>query len=53
MVPWLMSEGIDLHPLAVLAAVIAGELVGGVPGMFLSIPALAAGRIVWRHWHHA
>ncbi len=53
MVPWLMSEGIDLHPVAVLAAVIAGELLGGVTGMFLSIPALAAGRILWRHSHRA
>lgn len=50
MVPFLMGEGIELHPVAVLAAVIAGELVGGVPGMFLSIPALAAGRILWRHF---
>jgi predicted PurR-regulated permease PerM len=50
MVPWLMSAGIELHAVAVLAAVIAGELVGGVPGMFLSIPALAAGRILWRHF---
>lgn len=49
-VPFLMGEGIELHPVAVLAAVIAGELVGGVPGMFLSIPALAAGRILWRHF---
>ncbi len=50
MVPFLMGEGVELHPVAVLAAVIAGELVGGVPGMFLSIPALAAGRILWRHF---
>lgn len=50
MVPYFMGEGIELHPVAVLAAVIAGELVGGVPGMFLSIPALAAGRILWRHF---
>ena len=53
MVPFLMGEGIELHPVAVLAAVIAGELVGGVPGMFLSIPALAAGRILWRHFSEA
>lgn len=53
MVPFLMGEGIELHPVAVLAAIIAGELVGGVPGMFLSIPALAAGRILWRHFSEA
>ncbi len=50
-VPYLMSEGIELHAIVVLAGVIAGELLGGVPGMFLSIPALAAARILWRHFY--
>jgi predicted PurR-regulated permease PerM len=49
-VPALMAHGIELHPLAVLAGVIAGEFLAGIPGMFLSIPAMAAGRIVYRRW---
>ncbi len=48
--PFLLSKGVELHPLAVLAGVIGGEVVGGVPGMFLSIPAMATARILYRHW---
>lgn len=48
--PWLMSGGVALHPLVVIAGVIGGEMVAGVPGMFLSIPALATARVIWRHW---
>lgn len=44
--PYLMSEGIELHPLLVIFGVLAGEQIGGVPGMFLSIPAMATLRVV-------
>ncbi|WP_031499969.1 AI-2E family transporter [Bryobacter aggregatus] len=46
--PYLMSSGVELHPLAVLAGVIGGEMVAGVPGMFLSIPTMAAARVIYR-----
>ncbi|HBY58407.1 MAG TPA: AI-2E family transporter [Solibacterales bacterium] len=50
--PYLMSSGIELHPLLVVFGVFAGEQIGGVPGMFLSIPVLAALRVlalrIWR-----
>jgi predicted PurR-regulated permease PerM len=49
-VPWLMAHGVELHALAVLAGVIAGEYIAGIPGMFLSIPAMAAVRIIYRRW---
>ena len=45
--PWLMSEGIELHPLLVLVGILAGEHLAGVSGMFLSIPTVAALRIVY------
>lgn len=45
--PWLMSAGIAIHPLVVILGVIAGEQIGGIPGMFLSIPVLATLRIVF------
>lgn len=48
--PFLFSKGVELHPLAVLAGVIGGEMVGGVPGMFLSIPVMATARILYRRW---
>ena len=45
--PYLMSAGVELHPLIVLFGVLAGEQIAGVVGMFLSIPVMATLRIVW------
>ena len=44
--PHLMSEGVELHPLLVIFGVLAGEQVGGVWGMFLSVPFLATVRVI-------
>lgn len=44
--PFLMSEGVELHPLLVLLGVLAGEQIGGVPGMFFSVPVIAALRVI-------
>lgn len=44
--PFLMSEGVELHPLLVLFGVLAGDQIGGVPGMFFSVPVIAALRVV-------
>lgn len=48
--PWLLGEGLELHPLAAIFAVLVGGEVGGVIGMFLSVPLMAALRILWRNW---
>jgi predicted PurR-regulated permease PerM len=45
--PYLMSSGVELHPLLVIFGVLAGEAVAGVAGMFLSIPVLAVVRVVY------
>ncbi len=45
--PHLMSAGVELHPALVIFGVLAGEQVGGVAGMFLSIPTLATLRVVY------
>ena len=45
--PLLMSQGVELHPLWVIFGVLAGEQIGGVAGMFLSIPVLATLRVVY------
>jgi predicted PurR-regulated permease PerM len=44
--PNLMSAGVELHPLMVIFGVLAGGELGGVPGIFLSIPVLAAARVL-------
>ncbi|MBV8897761.1 MAG: AI-2E family transporter [Acidobacteriaceae bacterium] len=45
--PYLMSSGIEMHPLLVLFGVLAGEKIGGVPGMFFSVPAMAIVRVIY------
>jgi len=44
--PHLMSAGVEIHPLAVLFGVLAGEQIAGIPGMFFSVPVIAALRII-------
>ncbi len=46
--PWLMGSGIELHPLFVIFGILAGAEIAGVPGMFLSVPAMATVRILVR-----
>jgi predicted PurR-regulated permease PerM len=45
--PYLMSAGVELHPLLILFGVLAGEQIAGVPGMFFSVPVMAALRVVF------
>lgn len=45
--PLVMSAGVALHPLLVLLGVLAGEQLGGIPGMFFSVPVIAALRAIF------
>jgi predicted PurR-regulated permease PerM len=45
--PHLMSRGVELHPLLVLFGVFAGAEIAGIPGTFLSVPALALARVFY------
>ena len=47
--PRLMSGNIGIHPALVIFGLLAGEQLGGVAGIFLSIPVIAALIIVARH----
>jgi predicted PurR-regulated permease PerM len=51
--PYLMSAGIELHPLLVLFGVLAGEALAGIPGMFFSVPLLAILRVIYNHLREA
>jgi predicted PurR-regulated permease PerM len=44
--PYVMSAGVELHPLVVLFGVLVGAELAGVPGMFFSVPAMAVLRVV-------
>jgi len=44
--PYLMSEGVEVSPVLVLLGLLGGEELGGVVGIFLSVPMIAAAKIV-------
>jgi predicted PurR-regulated permease PerM len=45
--PRIMGNNLDLQPLTVVFALMVGGQVGGIAGVFLSVPAVAVLRIVW------
>jgi predicted PurR-regulated permease PerM len=45
--PRIMGKNLGLRPLTVVFALMVGGQVGGVAGLFLSVPTVAALRIVW------
>jgi len=51
--PHLMSKGVELHPLLVIFGVFAGGEIGGVAGIFLSIPVLALLRLLFHRFRKA
>jgi predicted PurR-regulated permease PerM len=48
--PRVMGGKLELHPLAAIAAVLMGGELGGVLGVFLSIPVAATIRVIWKRW---
>ncbi len=49
--PRILGQRVELHPLAAIFGVLAGAEIGGVIGVYLAIPAMAAARILWSRWH--
>ena len=45
--PRIMGNSLKLKPLTVVVALMVGSQVGGIAGVYLSVPAVAALRIVW------
>jgi predicted PurR-regulated permease PerM len=48
--PRIMGGLVEVHPLAALFAILAGGEIAGVVGVYLSIPIMAALRILWKRW---
>ncbi len=48
--PRLISVGVEIHPVVVVLAVLCGAELGGVTGVFLSVPIAALLIVCWRHW---
>jgi len=48
--PRIIGQGIHLHPLAVILAILSGAELAGITGIFLAIPLVAIGTVTYRHW---
>src|SRR5712691_8873566 len=48
--PRIVGQGIHLHPLAVILAILCGAELAGVAGIFLAIPVIAILTVSYRHW---
>lgn len=49
--PWLMSQAVSLHPLAVVLAVAVGGAVAGIIGAIFAVPLLAVLNVVFLYLH--
>jgi predicted PurR-regulated permease PerM len=48
--PRIIGQGIHLHPLAVILAILCGAELAGIAGIFLAIPVVAITTVTYRHW---
>jgi predicted PurR-regulated permease PerM len=48
--PRIIRQGIHLHPLAVILAILCGAELAGIAGIFLAIPVTAIISVTYRHW---
>jgi predicted PurR-regulated permease PerM len=48
--PRVMGHELELHPLLAIFTIMVGGAVGGIVGIYLSIPLVAAGRVIWRRF---
>jgi predicted PurR-regulated permease PerM len=48
--PRIMGKELELEPLAAIIAVLVGAELAGFLGIYLSVPLMAALRILWRRW---
>jgi predicted PurR-regulated permease PerM len=46
--PRIMGRQLEIHPLAAIFAVLVGAEIGGILGIYLSVPVMAALRVIWR-----
>lgn len=45
--PFLMGKGVEISSLMVISGLLAGDELGGIAGIFLSVPVLAAAKIIF------
>jgi len=47
--PRIVGHELEFHPLLAIFAVMVGGEIGGIVGIYLSIPLVAALRVIWKH----
>jgi predicted PurR-regulated permease PerM len=48
--PRVVGQNLEIHPLMVIFAVMVGGEIGGIVGIYLSIPLMVVIRVIWRRW---
>lgn len=48
--PRVMGHELEIHPLLAIFTVMVGGAVGGIVGIYLSVPLVAALRVIWRRF---
>jgi predicted PurR-regulated permease PerM len=48
--PRIVGDTLELQPLTVIFALMVGGQLGGIAGLYLSVPAVAMLRIVWQEY---
>jgi predicted PurR-regulated permease PerM len=48
--PRVVGQNLEIHPLMVLFAVMVGGEIGGIVGVYLSIPLMVVVRVIWQKW---
>ena len=48
--PRIVGHGIEMHPLVIILAILSGAELGGLVGVFLSIPFLGLMTVVYNHF---
>jgi predicted PurR-regulated permease PerM len=46
--PRVMGHRLEFHPLMVIFALMVGREIGGLVGIYILVPVIAATRVVWR-----
>ena len=50
--PQIMGRTLELHPMLIVAALLIGGEIGGVLGLVVAVPLMAAIKVTWRHIKH-
>ncbi|HZC34687.1 MAG TPA: AI-2E family transporter [Chthoniobacterales bacterium] len=48
--PRVLGHELEIHPLLAIFTLMVGGAIGGLPGVYLSLPCVAAIRVVWRRF---